>query len=524
MPARLILIGSCLLIAACAAPWQGDDGRTGADPAAHHDSIRGQNDEYSSLKFAPTTPLQPIQAASYSSRRNAYSSRRNPYSSRRNPYSSRRNPHFDAQLDAQLDAQFDAQLDAQLDARFDARLVDNFEAQFMQARTVEELLRHAYEHHPMLRVRQHEIEAAQGRLAGAGELPNPELVFDLDRNVDDGTFQLNLRGDLVWETADKRWHREQLAAAGVTRAEVALNREAKAVLSRSAQAAVDVLYYKQLAQLYQRVGALAKKAAQWQKMRVDNGDVSALDGFDLQADAAEIEHDRLTALRQLKVAQVNLAQAIGMANPRPVEVAGRLVEEWLPDIPLEAVLDELRAGPELAEQQAAIRHSEGLEALEHANAIPNIEYGPRFSETFSDGAGSYGLRLRREIVINDRNQGGILASAAMIAREEAMLQAVSLETLGDAAAAFAELAPLRSQLESYTVKIKPLLDRTEQAVAKAINEKLIDPNDLITHIRRLVRLRVDHLRARYRYAQLHMRIVAASPTAIQQRRRAAGPN
>ena len=196
---------------------------------------------------------------------------------------------------------------------------------------------------------------------------------------------------------------------------------------------------------------------------------------------------------------------------------------WLPDISLEAVLDEVRfTGPELAEQHAAIEESRARERLEYANRIPDMEIGPRFSRRLSGRQGSEGMRIRIPWAVSDRNQGPRLESEAARLRAEAMLDAVNLETLGSVAVAYAELAPLRTQLEDYTKNVKPLLDQTEQDVNKAIDNKTVVPSDLNAPIRRLVRLRLDHLQARYRYAQLHMRLVAAAPSAITARRESGG--
>ena len=471
MPARLILIGFCLLLGACAAPWQRDDGRFGPRPGDGSE-FRGQSQQSESWSSAGDELLQPIAGARYSRRQII---------------------------------------------RLDEGDV------FADPMTIDELMQYALNHHPLLRVYQQDIEIAKARLVGAGVRPNPDFVLDSDHNVDDDTFDLSFRLDIPILTAGKIWHREQVAAAGVTRARLALNRDTKLLLSRIGGAAVDVLYYKQLAQLYQRLGQLTSKAAAWQKIRVDNGDDRALDGFVLQADAAEIEQERLKALRQLKAAQMILAQAIGVANPHPVQVEGRLVEEWLPDISLEAVLNEVSfTGPELAAQQAALDVRRARVELEYANAIPDMEIGPRFSRRFTGRQGSEGLRIRIPWVISDLNLGPILESEAARVRAEAMLDAVNLETLGSVATAYAELAPLRTQLEDYTKNVKPLLDQTEQDVNKAIDNKTVVPRDLNAPIRRLVRLRLDHLQARYRYAQLHMRLVAAAPSAITARRESGG--
>lgn len=471
MPARLILIGFCLLLGACAAPWQRDDGRFGPRPGEGVE-FRGQGPPSA---FPPVTGeelLRPIEGARYSRRQII---------------------------------------------RIDEGDV------FADPMTIDELMQYALNHHPLLRVYQQDIEIAKARLVGAGVRPNPDFVLDSDHNVDDDTFDWSFRIDIPILTAGKLWRREQLAAAGVVRARLVLNRDTKALLSRIGGAAVDVLYYKQLAQLYQRLGQLTSKAAAWQKLRVDKKDDRPLDGFVLQADAAEIKRERLKALRRLKAAQMILARAIGVADPRPVEVEGRLVEEWLPDISLEAVLDEVRfTGPELAEQHAAVEESRARERLEYANRIPDMEIGPRFSRRFTGRQGSEGLRIRIPWVISDRNLGPILESEAARLRAEAMLDAVNVETLGSVAVAYAELAPLRTQLEDYTKNVKPLLDQTEQDVNKAIDEKTVVPSDLNAPIRRLVRLRLDHLQARYRYAQLHMRLVAAAPSAITARRESGG--
>ena len=116
--------------------------------------------------------------------------------------------------------------------------------------TVEQSLEYALGHHPLLQARQHEVEAARARLITAGLLPNPRFVLNTGSPLDrEGPTDLLGRLEFTILTGGKRRLREAAAEAGIQRTRLALDRETEQVLAEAADAAVEVLYLQELAEV-----------------------------------------------------------------------------------------------------------------------------------------------------------------------------------------------------------------------------------------------------------------------------------
>ncbi len=134
--------------------------------------------------------------------------------------------------------------------------------------TIAGVLQYAIAHHPLLQIRQHEIEAARAKLVTAGLLPNPELTLDAG-NLDDeaGPAVLNARLMFKLPIGPKREWRTAAAASGIRQSELGLSRETKVVLSEAADAAIEVLYLQELAGVYGQLSDLAGRVVEIQKER-----------------------------------------------------------------------------------------------------------------------------------------------------------------------------------------------------------------------------------------------------------------
>ena len=110
------------------------------------------------------------------------------------------------------------------------------------------VLQYATQHHPLLRVRQDEIEAARAKIVTARLLPNPELTVDtLDSPSESGPARDQHEADVHF--AD--WARRASCGPrrprrGVCAAQLAMSRDTKLILAEAADAAVEVLYLQEL--------------------------------------------------------------------------------------------------------------------------------------------------------------------------------------------------------------------------------------------------------------------------------------
>jgi hypothetical protein len=223
--------------------------------------------------------------------------------------------------------------------------------------------------------------------------------------------------------------------------------------------------------------------------------------------AADAQLKRLNAQTTLTLARLRLSRAIGLETPRLVQMAGALRADSPPRVPLERVLDiARRTRPEIAAASEAIRRSEIRQVFESANAIPDLELGPRFQDRFRDPSDSMGMRFSMDLPLWDRNQGGIAEGHAELRINQAMLTVAELTTLNDVASAWVELSPLFARLEYYQRRIVPLAERVERRLPQVFESGRVDAKAMITEQQRLARLREEHLNLRYRYNQLRVKL------------------
>jgi cobalt-zinc-cadmium efflux system outer membrane protein len=359
--------------------------------------------------------------------------------------------------------------------------------------------------HPVLRVQKEEVQAAQARLITAGMRINPELVLDTDRDLSgDQTIDMSSRVMFTLEPGGKRRLRQAAASADISRAQWELKAETERILMEVADAAWEVLYLEELSRLEAKLREMAVKTAELQKSRAD---VSYADKIVADTDAAELELERLESKSALEIAGFKLSQAMGFDCPKPVRVRGELNVHPVKEMPTEELVCRLeKCRPQLCKTQAAMSQSQYLHSLECAKAKPDIGIGPRYRETFDRGVDRLGMRFTSEIPIFNRNQGGILESAAEMRKQCELYREARILTLTDAASAYKELLELQERVKYYRREIIPLAERTEATIHDAFSAGQITAEQMSNLQRNFVKLRLKELELRYRFNQLSTRL------------------
>ena len=242
----------------------------------------------------------------------------------------------------------------------------------------------AIDHHPLLRVRQYEVEAARARLITARLLPNPHLMFEVEdptgataAGVAESPFMVT-RLMFVIPLGPKRELRSAVAETDICETKLALSREVKQVLSQAADAAVEVLDLQETLALYGRLSALAEQVVAVQRQRFEIAAVPYRNLVLVELSANRIELARQNTLAMLDQAKVRLARAMGLSDGLPPAMAGELAIEPLHFSPLPAVLARAAAvAPQLAQSRAIVQRSDQQLALEKWKAVPDLAIGPR---------------------------------------------------------------------------------------------------------------------------------------------------
>jgi len=376
--------------------------------------------------------------------------------------------------------------------------------------TIEKIIQYALDHHPVLRVRRHEIEIAQARLVTAGMIENPQFVMDAETAVYNGPTELTTRLTFTIPFGRKRCYREAAANEAICLAQRELSLETETLLLEAADATIEVLYLQELVGLNSQLAELAAENVRVMEAArgAERGMLRLNDQVRAETKAAEFEDEQLQTRADLSAARLRLCRAIGMPSAgREFQITGRLHATAMPLLPFDVVMEIARqTKPALAVARVAVSESQRLHALAYAEAQPDLTIGPRYQDRLGVDDDMIGARFGMDVPLFDRNQGEILAAAARRRASLAGVDVAELASLGDVAAAYDQLISVRKSLDFHDTRVKELVDRYETLI-ETPNMKAGLTTSQIAEIRLdLAALRLRHLNLRYQYARLLTRL------------------
>jgi cobalt-zinc-cadmium efflux system outer membrane protein len=375
--------------------------------------------------------------------------------------------------------------------------------------SVGDVLQHALAHHPALRVRKYEVEAARARLISARLLPNPEFMLQTSSptNSDDSS-DLATRLMFTIPIGPKRAWRTAAAQSDIYKTQKALSVETKLILTEAAEAAVEVLYLQEQEQLYKQLKQFSDQAAALQQEQFKIAAVTYRDAVLAELTAFKMEMDRRNTEASLNQAKVRLARAMGLPDASPPLLQGRLTVETIAFCPLQSVLNRAsQTSPELAQACGAIQENKQLHTLERWNALPDISIGPRVINDLSGPPNDrVGGRIQVDVPIFDRNQGNIAETAADVRISCAEYDLARVTTLGDVASLYQELQDVQSRAEYYQARIQPLIDQTQQSLQSAFESRQVTAAEFTKLVETLSRMKLIDLELRYAHHRLRTRL------------------
>ncbi len=376
--------------------------------------------------------------------------------------------------------------------------------------TVAEALQFALDHHPILRVRQQEVEIARAKLVAAGLLPNPDLTVDLATPDDStgGASRLSTRLMFTVPIGPKGELRTDVAAYGVQASRWALSSETKRVLADVVDAATEVLYLRELAVLDGQVAEMAGKIVEIQKERFKAAAVPYRNVVLVELAAGKAELAQRKTMAQLSQARVRLARAIAANDGALPDVRGSLAVDPVAFPPLADVLARAgRCSPELAKADDVIRENRQQAALESWKAVPDVSIGPRVQTDLGDtGQDRIGGRLDMQLPLFNQNQGPIAESEAQLQMSCANHKLIEITTLNDVASLYLELQDAQSQADYYRTQVRPLIARTEAALRDAFQDRAVAAYELTDLLESMARMELGELETRYAHQRLRARL------------------
>ena len=304
-------------------------------------------------------------------------------------------------------------------------------------------------HNSELAIMGREVGAADAAVLQSEVLPNPELSATWEE-VGKSSRSTSLQISQLVELGGKRSAR--IRAAGLGKDAATAEYEAKRidVLTRAAQAFIDVLAGQRRKQLSDQAVALASQAAEAVGKRVTAGKVSPVEETKarLEAGAARIEAEQ--AGRELASARTRLTAFWGNSAPRFTEAVGDL-EMLVVVPPLEQLTLRARSNPERTRSIAEVARRSALLDGERAKRIPDITLGAGVQRAQDNRENLPLLTLSMPLPFFDRNQGNVLEAIRRVekARDEQSFSDTRLES---------ELGQTYERLKAVEMEVKTLRD------------------------------------------------------------------
>lgn len=318
--------------------------------------------------------------------------------------------------------------------------------------TLDEALQLALGHNLVLQAKEREMRAAQANEVTAGLIPNPTLSPGVSNafapNLGPPQYQLTIAQPI--ELSGKRQRRIESAEAGSRAAEFDLEDLRRVLTLQVKQAFTAILVAKASAEQTQLNLKTLDELERLQRLRAEKGDLSELDLLRIQQQRFQFESDAADAQQALRIAKVNLRQAIGQDEvDEDFDVSGTfaLSEVRVPREELFRQAEARRA--DLKSARAALEKARADNRLAQAYATPNI--APTVGVCWADNNSCYGfvVGFSMDLPLFNRNQGEIQRTARDAERVGALTNFALTQTRADVEAAL-------SQLESARIKLKAL--------------------------------------------------------------------
>jgi len=224
------------------------------------------------------------------------------------------------------------------------------------------------------------------------------------------------------------------------------------VLTRVAQAFVEVLRAQEGLALVNDLMALAERVVEAVSARVQAGQVSPVEETRARVTLASVRIDKARAARELEAARKRLAATWGSTTPRFKTAQGKL-DRILPIPTFEQLIRRLTQNPDLARWATELAQRQASIDLEESRAIPDLTVSlgvTQFTDS-NDSALVAGVSIPLPVL--NRNQGNIEAAHQRLTKAmeerrgaEVLITTALNSAYQNLAAAHAEVTTLRQEV------------------------------------------------------------------------------
>jgi cobalt-zinc-cadmium efflux system outer membrane protein len=335
--------------------------------------------------------------------------------------------------------------------------------------TLRDTLALALARNPQLGIFPYDLRAADARVLQAGLRPNPELQIGIEefggrgeRNGFDGAETTVQVGQPI-ELGGKRARRKRVASLDKELVQWDYKAARLDVMRETTLAFVAVLAAQERLALTERLLELSRRAQAAVAQRVKAGKDSPVDELRANVAFSESQIERQKAEKALIAAMHGLAAAWGGHTPVFEKAADDFYEVSGPR-PLTEMTAAIAGNPDLGRWATEQDRRRAALRLEKAQAAPDITVGGgvrRFEQT-DDAAMVFGFAM--PIPILNRNQGGILAAMAELAKARQQYEAARIATL---AALSQATSAMEAAYDEVTISRNDVLPKARQAFEAA---------------------------------------------------------
>lgn len=367
--------------------------------------------------------------------------------------------------------------------------------------SLNDLIQLSLSQNPGLGQAQFEIEAAAGKADQAGRYPNPTVSV--------GGEEIGRRGGIyTWPlvsqeivTANKLGLSRAVANSETDQAALGLQSKRLTLFTAVRQGYFEVLSLKRRKEFLEQVQSdweKRYKKFEDEKVKKALGQVGFLP-FRIELNRLKIDAESTS--QEYRTGIAKLAATVG-APRLEITTADEFTVDQLPGYPVDkAVLEAWRAlvaerHPEVVKAQVGVRRAELTVRREQAQKIPNVTVGGGYQRNYNDREHQAIFQVGVPLPLYNRNQGGIRAAQAELARLVLEINRVQYELLGSLAGSYGQYAQSRQRAE----QLKKYAADTE-ALAKATFADWQAPGSQLTALnvaqaqRVAIDARLDFLRA-----------------------------
>ncbi|MGH2769420.1 MAG: TolC family protein, partial [Actinomycetota bacterium] len=293
-----------------------------------------------------------------------------------------------------------------------------------------------------------------------------------------------------------------IAVAGLDRDLAAWDYETKRmdVLTRVAQAFVEVLSAQEGLALANDLMALAERVVEAAAARVRAGKVSPVEETRARVTLASVKIEQARAALELEATRKRLAATWGSTIPRFQSAQGKL-DQVLPIPTLEGLIRRLTQNPDLARWAAELAQRQAAIDLEESRAVPDLTVSlgvTQFTDT-DDSALVAGVSIPLPVL--NRNQGNIEAAHQRLtkAMEERRAAEVLITTALNSA--YQSLAAAHAEVTTLRQEVLPGAQSAFEAVSRGYRLGKFGFLDVLDAQRTLFGAKAQYLRALASYHQ-----------------------